>query len=118
MMRSRRLSPILRAIRDMRISWFTRSKNFLQIEIHDKLAPFLGYVLPGLLQSHMSAASRPESVAGIGKGRIENGIQHLQNHLLNQTIHNHRDAQLALSSSWLRNLHSTHGLGPIGPIQQ
>src|SRR6476659_9223827 len=99
MMRSRRLSPILRAIRDMRISWFTRLRNFFEVEVHDKSAPLLRHVFPGLLQSHMRASSGPESVAGGGKGGIEDGVQHLQNHLLHQTIQNHWDPQLALSSS-------------------
>ena len=66
----------------------------------------------------MCASVGPEPVAGVGKGRIEDGFQHLEDHLLNQTIHHHGNAQLALSSARLGDLHSTHGLGPVGPIQQ
>ena len=93
-------------------------EELLQIEIHDKFTPLLRHVFPSLLQSHVRASSGPESVAGVGKGGVEDGIQYLQNHLLNQTIHNHWNAQLALSSSRLRNLHSTNRLGPISPFPQ
>ena len=92
-------------------------EKLLEVEVHDKLAPLLRYVFPGLLQRHVGASAGPESVTGVGKSGIEDGVRHLQNHLLNQTIHNHRNTQLALSSSRLRDRHSTYGLGPVGPVQ-
>src|ERR1022692_2849089 len=66
----------------------------------------------------MRASSRAEPIAGVGKGGVEDGIQHLQNRLLYQTVYGHRNTQLALSSSRLRYLHSTHWLGLVGPVQQ
>jgi hypothetical protein len=60
---------------------------------------------------------RTEAVAGVGKSGVEDGIQYLQDHLLNQTVHGDWNAQLAFSSARLRNLHSTNGAGLVTPVQ-
>src|SRR5579872_2283461 len=66
----------------------------------------------------MSVASRPESIAGVGEGGVQNGVQHLQDRLLHQAVYSHWDAQLALSSSRLRYLHPAYRLGLVSPVQQ
>jgi hypothetical protein len=66
----------------------------------------------------MGVSSRPETIAGVGKGGVEDGIQYLQHRLLNEAVYHHWNAQLALASSWLGDLYSTHGLGPVGPVHQ
>ncbi len=93
-------------------------EEFLQIKIHDNLAPLLSHVFPRLFQSLMSAPFRTESVAGVRKGGIEDGIQYLQDRLLNEPVHHVWNSQLALASSRLSDLHSTHWVGLVGPVQQ
>src|SRR5438045_1973316 len=55
----------------------------------------------------MSVSSRAKSVAGVGKGGVQDGIEHLQDRLLYETIHSHWNTQLALSSFRLSKLYST-----------
>jgi hypothetical protein len=49
----------------------------------------------------MRASTRPKAVAVLAEGRIKNGLQHLQQRLLDQTIRHRRDAELALAALWL-----------------
>src|SRR5437764_171696 len=51
----------------------------------------------------MSVSSGAKSVAGVGKGGVQDGIEHLQDRLLYETIHSHWNTQLPPSSqpSWL-----------------
>ena len=92
-------------------------EEFLEVEIDDKLAPLLGYIFPGLFQSHMSAPSLPKTIAGVGKGRVEDGFQHLENRLLNHAIDHHWNAQLAFASVRLLELDSSYGKGLVSPVQ-
>jgi len=92
-------------------------EKLFEVEIDDKLAPLPGNVFPRLFQSHVRAPSGTEAVAGVGKSGVEDGIQYLQDHLLNQTVHGDWNAQLAFSSARLRNLHSTNGAGLVTPVQ-
>src|ERR1017187_5178117 len=48
-------------------------EELLEVEIHNKLAPLLCYVFPCLFQSHVRASSGSESIAGVGKGGVEEG---------------------------------------------
>jgi|ERR1019366_2943397 hypothetical protein len=122
MMRRRRLSPILRAIRDIRISWLTRSKNFSRSRSTTNSRPswatYFRACSNAPQRGPLGVSSRAEPIAGVGKGGVEDGIQHLQNRLLNEAVYHHWNAQLALSSSWLGDLYSTHGLGLVGPVRQ
>ena len=93
-------------------------EKFLGIKVHDKPAPLLSYVFPALFESHMGASSRPETKAGVREGGVEDGVQHLQNRLLNEAVHNYRDTRLAFSSSRLPDLYSTYWLGQVSPVQQ
>jgi hypothetical protein len=62
----------------------------------------------------MRASARPEAVAVLAEGRIKNGLQHLQQRLLDQTIRHRRDAELALAAVRLGNRHPSHRTGPVG----
>ena len=66
----------------------------------------------------MRASTRPKAVAVLAEGRIKNGLQHLQQRLLDQTIRHRRDAELALAALWLGNRHPSHRTGPVRPPQQ
>ena len=66
----------------------------------------------------MRAAARPEAVAVLAEGGIKNGLQHLQQRLLDQTIRHRRDAKLALASLGLGDRHPSYRTGPVRPRQQ
>ena len=44
----------------------------------------------------MRASARPEAVAVLAEGRIKNGLQHLQQRLLDQTIRHRRHGSFEL----------------------
>ena len=52
------------------------------------------------------------------EGRIDDGLQHLQQRLLDQPIRHRRDAQLPLAPVRLRNQHPSYRLRPVSPRQQ
>ena len=58
------------------------------------------------------------NISGFAEGRIKNGLQHLQQRLLDQTIRHRRDAELALAAVRLGNRHPSHRTGPVRPRQQ
>src|SRR5665647_3196260 len=66
----------------------------------------------------MRTSTRPEAVAVLAEGRIKNGLQHLQQRLLDQTIRHRRDAELTLAALWLGNRHPSYRTGPVRPRQQ
>src|SRR5213593_586320 len=61
----------------------------------------------------MRTSTRPEAVAVLAEGRIKNGLQHLQQRLLDQTIRHRRDAELTLAALWLGNRHPSYRTGPV-----
>src|SRR5437660_9203684 len=63
----------------------------------------------------MRTSARPEAVAVLAEGRIKNGLQHLQQRLLDQTIRHRRDAKLALAALWLGDRHPSYRTGPVRP---
>ena len=66
----------------------------------------------------MRASARPEAVAVRAEGRIKDGLQHLQQRLLDQTIRHRRDAELALASVRLGDRHPSYRHRPVHPRQQ
>jgi hypothetical protein len=60
-------------------------EKFGDVKIHHPILPFLRVLLCG---SHgiLCAAPRSESVAVLAEHRIEDGCQHLQQHLLNPPV--------------------------------
>jgi hypothetical protein len=54
----------------------------------------------------------------LAEGGIKQRLQHLQQSLLYQPIHDRRDAKLALPFVRLRDRHSAHRLRPVRPTQQ
>ena len=92
-------------------------EKLFEVELHDKLAPPWATYFRAV-PAPCGRWAGPEYIAGVGKGGVEDGVQYPQDRLLNQTVHNHWNTQLALSSSRLRDRHSTHGPGPVSPVQQ
>src|SRR5260370_16679021 len=66
----------------------------------------------------MRTSTRPEAVAVLAEGRIKNGLQHLQQRLLDQTIRHRRDAKLTLAAVRLGDRHPSYRTGPVRPRQQ
>ncbi len=66
----------------------------------------------------MRTSTRPKAVAVLAEGRIKNGLQHLQQRLLDQTIRHRRDAELTLAALWLGNRHPSYRTWPVRPRQQ
>src|SRR5260370_18040170 len=66
----------------------------------------------------MRTSTRPEAVAVLAEGRIKNGLQHLQQRLLDQTIRHRRDAKLTLAAVRLGDRHPSYRTGPVRPPQQ
>jgi len=59
----------------------------------------------------MRISARPEAVAVLAEGRIKNGLQHLQQRLLDQTIRHRRDTELTPATLWLGNRLPSHRTG-------
>ena len=66
----------------------------------------------------MRTASRPEAVAVCREGRIDEGLQDLQQGLLDQAIRHRRNTQLAHAASGFRDLHAANRTGPVTAVQQ
>src|SRR5687768_1831874 len=86
---SSRLSSTRFASRAISTSWFTRSKEFLQIHIHHPSTARLDVPLR-LTHCIMRPAPRPESVAVLAERGIEDRLQHLQNGLLDDPVEHGR----------------------------
>src|SRR5690606_26165712 len=59
--------------------------------------------------------SRPEAVTMLAEGGIQQGLQHLQQRLLNQPVRYRRDTQLALAAVGLGNHHTAYRPWPVRP---
>ncbi len=66
----------------------------------------------------MCVSARAEAVAMLAEGGIKDGLQHLQQRLLDQPIRHRWDAKLALATLRLGDRHPTYRTGPIRPPQQ
>ncbi len=78
-------------------------EELLQVHVHHEAAAFLDVALR-LAHGVVRAASRPETVAVLRKGRIEPRLQDLQQRLLDEPVEHRRDAELAHPAAALRNL--------------
>ncbi len=93
-------------------------EKFLQIQIHHP-APAVGYLLPGLAQRLMGAATWSKSVAVSRKIRVKQGVQYLMQRLLDQAIHYRGNAKLSYPpASGFGYLHPAYRLRLIAPFQQ
>jgi hypothetical protein len=83
-------------------------EELLQVEVHDDVAP-VGNVLLGLGECLMDTPARrkPKLDAENVGSRIGSRTSHwdLQDRLLHEAVHHHRDAQLAHPAARLGDLH-------------
>jgi hypothetical protein len=91
-------------------------EELLDIDVHHDLAAF-GYVSLGLPQCLMGISSGSESVARLRKGRVQQRFEHLEDGLLYETVHDGGYAKLPFTSSWLGDLHPSHGFGSVASVQ-
>ena len=66
----------------------------------------------------MSAPLRPKAEALFREGRVEVGLQDLQERLLDQTVQDRRNPQAPHPAARLRDLHRAHQRGTVPPRQQ
>src|SRR5512142_115368 len=92
-------------------------EELLQLHVHN-YAPARLEVRLSRTNGLMRTAARTEPVAVLAEGGIKQGLQHLQQGLLNQPIRHRRDTQLTLASIRLRAPNPTHPLWPARPTQQ
>ena len=99
------------------MSWLTRSKNCSKVHVdHHPIAVL--HVTPRHEHSILRTASQSEAVAVCGKRRIDEGLQDLQQGLLDQTIRHRRNPQFAHAATGFRDLHTAHRRGPVTAVQQ
>ena len=87
--------------RDNALPW--RTEELLQIHIHHHPPAFLHMTL-GSRHRIMCPSARPETEAVAGKRRINQGLQNLQQGVLDQAIRHGRYPQLRQATSGLGNL--------------
>ena len=92
-------------------------EELLQVKIHHPDLPARD-VRPPRLQRLMGALAGPEPVARSRERRVVHRGQHLQDRLLDESIHHRRDAQRPHPAARLRDLCPLHRLWPIRPVQQ
>src|SRR5690606_20949685 len=92
--------------------WRTLTEELLQVHVHHGTATGLHVRLSGKYRLVRSAA-RPEAVAMLAKGGIKNGLQHLQQCLLDQAIRHCRNTQLALATVRLRDHDPSYRARPV-----
>ena len=99
------------------MSWLTRSKNLLQVHVdHGPVAGL--HVLLRFEHRVVRAAPRPEAVAVRAEARVDERLQHLQQRLLDQPVHDGRNPQLAHPATRLGYAHAAHRLGPVAAVEQ
>ena len=120
--RSRRLSAIRRASRDIKMSWFTRSKNFSRSTSTTIPRPSATYSFAfrkSVVRSASGTEASGSSPKKVGSSKV---FQHLQNRLLHQTVDYRRDAQLTHPGVWparLRGICTPRtGLRLVRPVQK
>ena len=66
----------------------------------------------------MCAAPRPEAVAVRAEARVDERLQHLQQRLLDQPVHDGRYPQLAHPATRLGDAHTAYRIGPVTAVEQ
>jgi site-specific DNA recombinase len=84
-------------------------KELFQVHVHHD-DPSLRDVFPCLSQGAVRPTPRSEAVAGVREGRVQQGVQHLQDRLLYEAVDDRRDAQLTHPATGFGDLHPTHRL--------
>jgi site-specific DNA recombinase len=92
-------------------------EEFLEVHVHHP-APSVLHVLLRLPHGVVRPATRPETVAVLAEGRIEDRLQHLKHQLLHEAVEHRRNANLPHSTATLRNQLSLHRTRPVAPPQQ
>ncbi|MNP19355.1 hypothetical protein D3C76_1118770 [compost metagenome] len=92
-------------------------KELLQIHIHHDSAT-RGYITLRRENRAVSITPRTKTVAVFTEGGIELRLQDLQQCLLDQTVGDRRDTQLAFAAIGFGDYHSTYRTGPVSPRQQ
>lgn len=87
-------------------------EEFLQINIYYDL-PTRGHITLGGKNRVLRTASGTEAVAVFTEGGIEQRLQDLQQRLLDQSVGNRRDTQLAFTAVGFGNHHSPYRTGPV-----
>jgi hypothetical protein len=92
-------------------------EEFLQVHVyHDPVAGL--HVLLRLQHRAMRAAPRPEAVAVLAERRVDERLQHLQQRLLDQSVHGCGYPELASPAPRLWYAHAAHRLGPVAAVEQ
>jgi hypothetical protein len=112
-----RLSPVRLASLLIRTSWFTRSKELLQVQVHHPAAAALHLSL-GLRQRLVGALARPKPKAEGRETWVVFRFQHLQKRLLDEAVYDGGDAQLSRPAIRLGYLYPLHRLRPVGALKQ
>jgi hypothetical protein len=92
-------------------------EELLQVHIHHHFMARL-HVLLCLEHRPVRASPRPEAVAVLAQSRVDDRLQHLQQRLLDQSVHHGRYAQFALSASRFGYAHAAHRTGPVAAVEQ
>src|SRR5437667_2583650 len=117
MSRNSRRSDTLLATSPIKMSWLTRSKNLLQVNVHDP-AVSRRDVLLCPRDRLMGGATGTEAKARLGERWVPTLLQQLQHCLLDEAIEHRRDAEGANAPGRLRYLHSPYRLRPVGAGKQ
>ena len=88
-----------------------------QVHVHHHALARLN-VRPRGLDRIVRTPPRPEPVAVVAEGGVDQRLQLLQQGLLDQPVRHRRDAQLTLGAVRLRNHHLAYRTGPVMPLQQ
>jgi hypothetical protein len=89
-------------------------EELLEVDIHDDATARRDEALRGH-DGHVRAAPRAKPVAVFRERRIESGLEHLQDGLLDEAVDHRRDAELSRTPSGLRDLSTKHGHRLICP---
>ncbi len=65
----------------------------------------------------MRTPSGTKALTMLAKGGVKDRLQYLQQCLLDQTIHNRRDAELMLATIGLGDRYPSHRTRPVRPLQ-
>ncbi|MCY1450575.1 hypothetical protein D9M71_673950 [compost metagenome] len=87
-------------------------EELFQVNIHHHFAS-RGHVALGRQNGVLRTAPPAKTVAVFTESRIEEWLQDLQQGLLDQTIGDRRNAQLALTAVGLGNDHTAYRTGPV-----
>jgi site-specific DNA recombinase len=91
-------------------------EELLQIHVHHH--PMASLHVP-LRRQHrlMRISPRPKTVAMCAEARVDEWLQHLQQRLLDQSVHHSRYPQLAHPTTRFRDVHPAHRIGPVAAFE-